>query len=108
MPAAWAWVTRSSEVVLALDLPEDEPEPVGALTGALEPDERLLLVGRFEQASPAARASSLRLTVGQGESDDCGGSDPYTVTVRPDPAAEPVGATWLGGVRASDPTTCNL
>jgi hypothetical protein len=103
-----AWVTQSGEVVFALDLPEGDPEPVGMLPGSLEPVEGLLLVGRFDQASPAALASSLRLTAGQGESDDCGGSNPYTLTVRPDPAGEPVGATWVGGVRASDPTTCNL
>jgi hypothetical protein len=91
-----AWVTRSGDVVLFVRLPNSDPAPVGTLPGPLVPDKRSLLVGTFAGIAPKALAATATLAEGQGEGDECGGSNPYTLTVQPDPSAPPVGATWTG------------
>jgi hypothetical protein len=91
---AAAWVTRSSEAVLALDAPADDPTPVGALPAPLVFDATRVLVGRWPQVPAAALAATVKLTSGDGEGDECGGTTPFRLTLRPDPAAAPVGARW--------------
>jgi hypothetical protein len=91
---AAAWITRSSDAVLALDAPDGDPMPAGDLPGALVSDRTRLLVGRWPQIPAAVLAKTARLTAGEGEGDECGGVTPYLLSVRPDPAAAPVGAVW--------------
>jgi hypothetical protein len=94
---AAAWVTQSSDVVLALSLPGDgDPVADGVLPGTLTPSHQLLLVGSWPQTPALALARSARLHEGDNEGDECEFVNPYTLTVRPDPAAAPVGATWIG------------
>jgi hypothetical protein len=82
-----AWVTRAGEVVLALADPQ----------APLAPSRQLVLVGRWTAPAPATWAPTATLTTGEGDGDECGGVNPYTLTVRPDAAAPAVGATWTGG-----------
>jgi hypothetical protein len=91
-----AWITRSGDVVLALSLPNADPMPVGTLPAPLAADSDRLLVGSFPGVKASALAATAKLAEGEGDGDECGGSNPYTLTVQPDPAAPPVGATWTG------------
>jgi hypothetical protein len=91
-----AWITRSGDVVLFVRLPNSDPAPVGTPPGPLVPDKSSLLIGTFPAIAPKALAATAKLVEGQGEGDECGGSNPYTLTVQPDPSAPPVGATWSG------------
>ena len=94
---AAAWVTQSGDVVLALALPGDsDPDAVGALPGTLTPSHQLLLVGSWSQTGALTLARSARLREGDNEGDNCELINPYTLTVRPDVSAAPVGATWTG------------
>ena len=91
-----AWITRSGDVVLFVRLPNSDPAPVGTPPGPLVPDKRSLLVGTFTGIRASALAATAKLVEGQGEGDECGGSNPYTLTVQPNPSAAVVGATWTG------------
>jgi hypothetical protein len=90
------WITQAGDVVLALQLPQSDPGPVGTLPGTLKADHSLVLVGSWPQTPAADLAAGAKLVVGSGEGDDCGGGNPYTLTVQPDPAGPRVGATWYG------------
>lgn len=92
-----AWVTRTGEVVLAVKSPESDPEAVGALPAPLHADHSLVLVGRWAEAAPDALAASARLEELEGDGDECGGVNPYRLTVQPDAAGPRVGAVWMGG-----------
>jgi hypothetical protein len=92
-----AWVTQDGAVVLALRSPEDVPTAVGTPPGGLTPDHGLLLLGRWTGVPAAQLATSLSLTEGDGDGDECGGSNPYTLTVQPDAASPATGVTWWGG-----------
>ena len=91
-----AWVTRTGDVVLFVRLPNSDPVAVGGLPGPLAPDKSFLLVGTFTSIAPKTLAATAKLAEGQGDGDECGGTNPYTLTVQPDPSAAPVGATWSG------------
>jgi hypothetical protein len=92
-----AWVTQDGAVVLALHSPEDDPTPLGTLPAPLTADHGLLLLGTWTGIPAARLATTLALTEGDGDGDECGGSNPYTLTVRPDAGAPALGATWWGG-----------
>ncbi len=90
------WVTTTGEVVMAVRSSDGEPDPIGTLPGPLKGDRDLVLVGRFPDAGAPALAQSMQLKEGQGEGDECGGSIPYSLTVKPDPSAGRIGASWFG------------
>lgn len=92
-----AWVTRAGEVVLALAAPQDAPMSLAQPPLALTASHQLLLLGRWPAPAAAALAATAVLTEADGDGDECGGVNPYTLLVRPDPAAPAVGATWTGG-----------
>ena len=91
------WVTQTGAVVLALSSPESDPEAVGTLPAPLRADHHLVLVGTWADAAPDALAASARLEELDGDGDECGGVNPYKLTVQPDPAGARIGATWSGG-----------
>jgi hypothetical protein len=91
-----AWVTRTGDVVLFVRLPNSDPVAVGGLPGPLVPDKSALLLGTFAGIPAKALAATAKLAEGQGDGDECGGTNPYTLTVQPDASAPPVGATWSG------------
>ena len=92
-----AWVTRTGEVVLALADPAgSEPAKIGALPGELKADHQFLLVGSFTGVRASELAKTLTLKESSGDGDECGGVNPYLLTVQPDPAADPVGVSWDG------------
>ncbi len=94
--AGVAWVTRTSDVVLALHEPSDTPTAIGTLPGALQPGRLLLLVGSWPAVPAAPLAASAALEELPGDGDECGGANDYRLTVTPDPAAGAVGAVWNG------------
>jgi len=89
------WVTTTGEVVLAVRSPDGKPDPIGALPGPLTEDRTLVLVGRFPDAGAPALAQSMQVKQGQYEGDECGGSIPQVLTVKPDPSAGRIGASWF-------------
>jgi hypothetical protein len=92
-----AWVTRTGEVVLALAEPAgSEPAPLGGLATTLKPSERYLFVGAFPGVRASELAKTLTLKEESGDGDECGGVNPYLVTVQPDAGGTPVGASWDG------------
>lgn len=91
-----AWVTRTGDVVLALRSPNSAPVAVGTLPGPLAPVDNLLLVGSWPSIPAAQLAATAKLVALEGDGDECGGSNPYELTVQPDPASPAVGATWWG------------
>ena len=94
--AGVAWVTRTSDVVLALHEPSDTPTAIGTLPAPLQPAKLLLLVGGWPAVPAAALAASAKLEELPGDGDECGGANDYRLTVTPDPAAPAVGAVWNG------------
>lgn len=103
-----AWVTRTSEVVLAVSgAGVYDPSPIGTLPAALAPSEQTMLVGSWPAVPAATLAATAQLRSENGETDDCGGSRIYELTVAPDAAAGPVGARW-GGPAPVDPDICNV
>ncbi|HEY5143058.1 MAG TPA: hypothetical protein VII98_06120 [Solirubrobacteraceae bacterium] len=94
--AGVAWVTRASDVVLALHEPSDAPTAIGTLPGALQPARLLLLVGSWPAVPAAQLAASAALKELPGDGDECGGANDYQLTVTPDPSAAAVGALWNG------------
>ncbi len=91
-----AWITRTGDVVMAMREPASEPTPIGAPPGPLTVVRNLLLVGRFPGTGATALARSMRYKELPGEGDECGGGNPYTLTVRPDASGRPVGVEWHG------------
>jgi hypothetical protein len=91
-----AWITRTGDVVFALVSPAGDPTPIGVPQVNLAADHQLLLVGSWPYGSAAKLAATAKLTEGAGDGDECGGVNTYTLTVAPDPAAAPIGATWDG------------
>lgn len=104
--AGVGWVTRSGDVVLALQQPVDAPVAVGALPAPPVARDDLTLVGTWTPpagvTSAKALADTARIDIGDGEGDECGGTDPYTMTVVPDAAAPAVGVTWPGAWERGD------
>ena len=96
LPTSAAWITRDGDAVLALPLADGDGFPIGELAATPIVEHLQLWIGRWPDVPAAALARTARLTVGTGEDDDCGGADPYTLTVRPDPAAPAIGASWTG------------
>lgn len=95
---AIAWVTQGGDVVGALEDPAGEPlEVVGTFTtppSVLQ--KKLVLVGSWPAVPAAQLAASLKLAEESGDGDECGGVNPYLLTVRPDAAAPAVGVRWDG------------
>ncbi len=91
-----AWVTTDSDLVFAMRSPDADPTPIGTLPAPLAVDRNLLLVGSFPTTDPAALAATMELKELNGEGDECGGSNPYTLTAKPDPASARIGARWFG------------
>ncbi|MDO9352539.1 MAG: hypothetical protein Q7T55_02525 [Solirubrobacteraceae bacterium] len=109
-----AWVTTKGTVAAAARSFEQDPETVGAELAAAKPDPAIspttglaqglvsppafkgkrIVLGRFEAAAGKPLADSLKVVIGQGEGDECGGTNPYTVTAAPI-AGQRVGATWF-------------
>lgn len=92
-----AWVTRTGEVGMALQDPQDAPKPLGALPGPVEPDGQRLLVGAFGEGSVPHLRGSLTLEELPGEGDECGAVNPYRLTFRPGPSDPEMGVEWSGG-----------
>lgn len=91
-----AWVTDGAQLVLASQEPQvdDGPMTLDTPPVTLTPDGNRVLVGAWPDTPAGELARTLRLTVGEGEGDDCGGVDTFTATVRPAGASAPVGAGW--------------
>jgi hypothetical protein len=90
-----AWVTRTSDVVLAMREPADVPSAIGTLPGALTPVKQLLLVGSFPTVAPATLAATARLhDTDGGDGDECGGTDEFALTVQPQSSQDAIGAKW--------------
>src|SRR3954451_14454334 len=85
--AGAAWVTTGGAVVLALQAPQSDPQAVGTLPAAPQDDHGLVLAGTWATADPAALAATAALEILEGAGDECGGGNPYKLTVAPDPAA---------------------
>ncbi len=94
---AVAWVTKAGDVGMALQFPEDAPKKLGALPGTPTPAGQRLLVGSFGTAAAATIAREFELEQKPGDGDECGGSNPYTLTFRTEPHAPLVGVEWQGG-----------
>jgi hypothetical protein len=94
---AAAWVTRGGEVVLAVRDPQDDPAPVGVLPAPLESQDKLLLVGTWTTPDAKTLAATARLEELDGDGDECGGVNPYELTVDPQLNGARIGATWSGG-----------
>ena len=94
--AGVAWVTRASDLVLALHEPSDTPTAIGTLPGALQASRLLLLVGSWPAVPAEQLAASAVLKELPGDGDECGGANDYQLTVTPDPSAAAVGAVWNG------------
>lgn len=92
-----AWITTGGAVVLALRSPQSDPEAVGTLPAPPQADRGLVVLGPLTAADPAALAASATLEELDGDGDECGGVNPYRLTVQPDPAADRIGVTWWGG-----------
>ena len=91
-----AWITRTSDVVLALHHPDDTPSPIGTLPAPLLPAGNQLLVGSWPAVPAAQLAASAKLEELPGDGDECGGANDYRLTVQPDGVTGSVGAIWNG------------
>ena len=91
-----AWVTAAGDVVLVVHQPQADPKPVGTLPAALQASDKYLLVGSWPGTPAADLAGTLTLKSTSEDGDECGGVDLYTLTVKPQADADPVGATWDG------------
>lgn len=92
-----AWLTTDGAVVAALRFPETDPQAIGGLPGPFVPAQKLLLVASYPDApTQDAIAASLKIDEGDGEGDECGGSNPYSFLFSTAPAASPVGVLWWG------------
>lgn len=91
-----AWVTKGGAVVGALEEVAGTPAVVGPLPGAPVVQKNLVLMGTWPAASAAALGATLKIAEEDGDGDECGGVNPYVMTVRPDPATPPAGVRWDG------------
>jgi hypothetical protein len=92
-----AWVTQGGDVVGALESPASDPAPVGTFTtppSVLQ--KRLVLIGSWPAVPAATLAATLKIVEEPGEGDECGGGNPYLITVRPDAAKPAIGVRWDG------------
>lgn len=109
---AIAWVTTQGRVLTALSgtVPSVEAQGTGTpgaadltsggvaaggtglLAAPLKTGKRIL-IGQWKGVTPTSLADSLSIAIADGESDDCGGGNDYTVLVTPKADAAPVGAT---------------
>jgi len=111
---AVAWVTSGGALMMGVEQPDGSPaDPIGAGTPAaslpaslgvaqglatpLAPKGHRLLVGRWNNLTPAALGATLKLTAGEGDGDECGGAGPWNLTVTPIADQPVVGATWQSG-----------
>lgn len=101
------WITTGGEVVAATDESSFDATPVGTPPAPFVTSKQLLLIGRFASIAPATLAAHTHFTTGQGETDDCGGTIPYTLTVRPNPSAPAFGATWFAEFRDIPTEECS-
>ncbi|HET6508578.1 MAG TPA: hypothetical protein VFG42_17430 [Baekduia sp.] len=92
------WVTRNGSVVFAQRSPQEPPKAVGTLPAAPVAAGKLVLVGAWPDASPTALGQTVKLdTTGDGDGDECGGSEEYRLTLVPDASGGArVGVTWWG------------
>jgi hypothetical protein len=90
-----AWITTDGDVVAANDGSNSEVSGVGLPPSPLVWTKQLVLIGHFPDADLAALAASAQLTEGDGETDECGGSDPYTFTIKTSASGPAFGATWF-------------
>jgi hypothetical protein len=90
-----AWITTTGDVVLALNQPNGPATAVGSPPAPLVPVKQLLLVGSFQTVNLFSLTASATLTEGDGDGDECGGANPYTLSVTPAGMAT-LGATWNG------------
>lgn len=93
---AVAWITQTSDVVLALRSPQDDPVAIGTVPRAVRPRERFLVVGSWPAVASRALAATTKLAELPGEGDECGAVNPYELTVQPDPAGPRIGVRWAG------------
>lgn len=107
-----AWVTTRGTLVMAVSSPQDDAQAIGASSpaatqtpatspttgapqGLLSPlvaKGKRIVIGRWEALASPAFADSLEVLVGDGEGDECGGVNPYDVTVEPLAGGARVGA----------------
>lgn len=93
------WVTRDGSVVFAQRSPQQAPEAVGTLPGGTPvASGKLVLLGAWSGVSPTDLGRTVKLdTTGDGDGDECGGSEQYRMTVVPDAVSGArVGVTWWG------------
>lgn len=89
-----AWITTDGDVVAANNGPGAEVSAVGLPPSPLVWTKQLVLIGRFPGVAPHTLAAHAHLTEGDGETDDCGGSNPYTFTIKTSASDPAFGATW--------------
>jgi len=95
--AGAAWITQKGDVVLALNEPAGEdPVAVGTPPLPLVAVKQLLLVGSYPTVPAAQLAATATLQELDGDGDECGGVNPYKLTVQPDPSGPRLGAQWDG------------
>jgi hypothetical protein len=90
-----AWITVGGDVVAATGGPGAEISAVGLPPSPLVWTKQLVLVGHFPTIDPHTLAAHAHLTEGDGETDDCGGSNPYTFTLETSASGPVFGATWF-------------
>jgi hypothetical protein len=103
-----AWVTTTSDVVLAIGgLPTLDPQPIETLPAVPQPSGRTLLVGSWPATPAATLAATAELRHDFGETDDCGGSMWHDLTVDPDGDGTRLGVRW-DGTAPIDPQICGV
>jgi hypothetical protein len=90
-----AWITTGGDVVAANDGPDAEVSAIGLPPSPLVWTKQLVLVGHFPTVDPHTLAAYARLIEGDGETDECGGSNPYTFTLKTSASGPVFGATWF-------------
>jgi hypothetical protein len=92
------WVTRDGSVVFAQRSPQEPPAAVGTLPAPPVTTGKLVLVGAWPGVSATALGRTVKLdTTGDGDGDECGGSEQYRLTLVPDATSGArVGVTWWG------------
>jgi hypothetical protein len=92
------WVTRDGAVVFAQQSPTEAPAAVGTLPAAPAVSGKMVVVGTWPDVSPTTLGRSVKLdATGDGDGDECGGSEQYRLTLVPDATSGArVGVTWWG------------
>src|ERR1700712_27389 len=92
-----AWVTRTSSVVLAVRDPAGEdPALIGTLPTVIKPYGDRLLVGTWDTIPAETLAATAKLQELDGDGDECGGVNPYKLTVQPVAPGPRIGVSWDG------------